>query len=102
MRSRAAIVGLQFIVAALGRNADPFTFHIHAALAEQERRMISERTKAGLQAARERGVALGSPEKAAANKNAALARAEVTAGGICCACRQIGARYCAGAQCDRC
>ena len=33
-----------FIVCALGRNVDPFTLHIYAALAEQERRMISERT----------------------------------------------------------
>jgi DNA invertase Pin-like site-specific DNA recombinase len=30
-----------FIVTALGRNVDPFTLHIYAALAEQERRMIS-------------------------------------------------------------
>src|SRR3954451_17361674 len=41
-----------FIVTALGRNVAPFTLHIYAALAEQERRMISERTKAGLQAAK--------------------------------------------------
>src|SRR6478672_11775614 len=34
---------------ALGRNVDPFTLHIYAALAEQERRMISQRTRAGLQ-----------------------------------------------------
>jgi len=32
------------IVCALGRNVDPFTLHIYAALAEQERRMISQRT----------------------------------------------------------
>ena len=30
-----------FIVVALGKNVDPFTLHIYAALAEQERRMIS-------------------------------------------------------------
>jgi DNA invertase Pin-like site-specific DNA recombinase len=45
-----------FIVAELGAHADPFLLHIYAALAEQERRMISERTRAGLQAARKRGV----------------------------------------------
>jgi DNA invertase Pin-like site-specific DNA recombinase len=44
-----------FIVAELGAHADPFLLHIYAALAEQERRMISERTRAGLQAARKRG-----------------------------------------------
>jgi DNA invertase Pin-like site-specific DNA recombinase len=48
-----------FIVAELGRNADPFMLHIYAALAEQERRMISERTRQALAAARERGVVLG-------------------------------------------
>jgi DNA invertase Pin-like site-specific DNA recombinase len=40
-----------FIVTALGRNVDPFALHIYAALAEQERRMISQRTRADLQAA---------------------------------------------------
>jgi DNA invertase Pin-like site-specific DNA recombinase len=48
-----------FIVTALGRNVDPFTLHIYVALAEQERRMFSQRTRAGLQAAKQRGVKLG-------------------------------------------
>ena len=44
-RDVAFIAGLMaqrvpFIVCALGRNVDPFTLHIYAALAEQERRMI--------------------------------------------------------------
>src|SRR6266851_8513541 len=39
---------VHFIVAALGRDCDNFTLHIYASLAEAERRMISERTKAGL------------------------------------------------------
>lgn len=47
------------IVCALGRNVAPFTLHIYAALAEQKRRMISQRTIAGLRAARARGMALG-------------------------------------------
>lgn len=34
-----------FIVAELGANADPFMLHIYAALAEKERRVISQRTR---------------------------------------------------------
>ena len=65
-----------FIVAELGAQADPFLLHIYAALAEQERRMISERTRAGLQAARKRGVRLGSTTIGRENKKAALQRAK--------------------------
>ena len=64
-----------FIVTALGRNVDPFTLHIYAALAEQERRMISQRTIAGLQAAKTRGKALGSYSAVLATKNADAAAA---------------------------
>ena len=78
-RDVAFIAGLMsqrvaFVVAALGPNVDPFTLHIYAALAEQERRMISQRTSAGLQAAKERGVKLGNAKLAADNKAAAAAR----------------------------
>jgi DNA invertase Pin-like site-specific DNA recombinase len=37
---------VHFVVAALGRDCDDFTLHIYASLAEQERKMISERIKA--------------------------------------------------------
>ena len=50
-RDVAFIAGLMaqrvpFIVAELGSDADPFMLHLYAALAEKERRQISERTKA--------------------------------------------------------
>jgi hypothetical protein len=40
-----------FIVAELGPDVDPFVLHLYAALAEKERALISQRTKAGLAAA---------------------------------------------------
>ena len=48
-----------FVVAELGADADPFMLHLYAALAEKERKLISERTKAALAAAKARGVKLG-------------------------------------------
>src|SRR4051794_40374796 len=50
-----------FIVAELGHDADPFMLHLYAALAEKERRLISERTKAALAAKRASGARLGNP-----------------------------------------
>jgi len=50
---------LPFIVAELGRDADPFMLHLYAALAEKERRLISERTKAALAAKKAQGAKLG-------------------------------------------
>src|SRR3954471_6275789 len=48
-----------FIVAELGRDADPFMLHLYAALAEKERRLISERTKAALAVRQASGSKLG-------------------------------------------
>jgi len=63
-----------FIVAALGKNVDPFMLHIYAALAEKERSMISERTKDALAKAKERGVVLGNPNVGKMVADAAAAR----------------------------
>jgi DNA invertase Pin-like site-specific DNA recombinase len=50
-----------FIVAELGRDADPFMLHLYAALAEKERSLIAERTKAALASKRASGARLGNP-----------------------------------------
>jgi DNA invertase Pin-like site-specific DNA recombinase len=75
-RSVAFISGLmtervEFIVTELGRQAEAFTLHLFAALAEKERELISQRTKAGLKAAKRRGQKLG----AHAQSHAAILRA---------------------------
>jgi DNA invertase Pin-like site-specific DNA recombinase len=54
-----------FIVAELGADADPFMLHLYAALAEKERRLISERTKAALASRKTTGAKLGNPTNAA-------------------------------------
>lgn len=79
---------VHFIVAELGKDRDDFTLHIWASLAEQERKMISERTKAGMARSKKK-LGLRHPMKrskafrrrlltlaAAANHKAALERAE--------------------------
>lgn len=63
-RDVAFIAGLMarkvpFIVAELGIDTDPFTLHLYAALAEKERTLIAERTRAALSAKRARGELLG-------------------------------------------
>jgi DNA invertase Pin-like site-specific DNA recombinase len=40
-------------------SANAFMINVYAAVAQEERRMISDRTKAGLAAAKARGVKLG-------------------------------------------
>jgi DNA invertase Pin-like site-specific DNA recombinase len=56
LRDVAFVAGLMaqrvpFIVAELSVDADPFMLHLFAALAEKERRLISERIKAAPSAA---------------------------------------------------
>ena len=50
---------VHFIVAALGRDCDEFTLHIYASLAEQERKMISERSKAAAAVRKRKGLTSG-------------------------------------------
>jgi DNA invertase Pin-like site-specific DNA recombinase len=74
MSGMAAYWRVEFVVAALGRQTDPFVLHLYAALAEKERAMISERTKAGLAAAKRRGqrLGMGAKTKAAVRRIARL------------------------------
>src|SRR5688572_6457214 len=53
-----------FIVAELGADADPFMLHLYAALAEKERRLIGERTRAALSARKAQGARLGNTTNA--------------------------------------
>jgi DNA invertase Pin-like site-specific DNA recombinase len=48
-----------FIVAELGADADPFMLHLYAALAEKERALISDRTRAALAQKKAQGARLG-------------------------------------------
>jgi DNA invertase Pin-like site-specific DNA recombinase len=48
-----------FVVAELGPDVDPFMLHVYAALAEKERRLISERTRSALAAKKVQGTTLG-------------------------------------------
>lgn len=61
---------VEVIVTELGRQADPFVLHMFAALAEKERALISERTRAGLAAAKRRGQRLGMRNKSRTERRA--------------------------------
>jgi DNA invertase Pin-like site-specific DNA recombinase len=72
-------------------NADRFTIHIFAALAEEEGRRISQRTKAALGAAKARGVKLGSAGAVLAQRNRDLANTRaVEIGGMISHLRRSG------------
>jgi DNA invertase Pin-like site-specific DNA recombinase len=62
-----------FIVAELGPEVDPFVLHLYAALAEKERSLISQRTKAALAALKARGATLGNPRLSEAQPKAVAA-----------------------------
>jgi DNA invertase Pin-like site-specific DNA recombinase len=69
-----------FVVAELGADVDPFMMHIYAAVAEKERMLISERTRAALARKKAQGALLGNrtnltaaQEKGAASNRAAAA-----------------------------
>jgi DNA invertase Pin-like site-specific DNA recombinase len=75
---------IPFLVADLGADVDPFVLHLYAALAEKERALVSQRTKAALAAAKARGTTkdgrpliLGNPEQAAKNRANAMLRAKL-------------------------
>lgn len=71
---------LDFRVAAMP-TATPFQLHIYAALAEQEREFISQRTKAALKEAKRRGVKLGGLRDSTMKRNDVLkAQAQQRAG----------------------
>jgi DNA invertase Pin-like site-specific DNA recombinase len=63
-----------FLVADLGPDVEPFLLHLYAALAEKERALISQRTKAALAAAKARGVKIGNPRLAEAAAKASAAK----------------------------
>lgn len=71
--------GVKFTAADMPE-ADEFTIHILAAVAQRERKLASDRTKAALAAAKARGVKLGNPNGAEALRRAAKGtKAAITA-----------------------
>ena len=71
--------GVEFVACDMP-HANRLTLHLLAAIAEHEREMISQRTKAALQAAKARGLRLGNPNGAAALLDGCRLAAERSAG----------------------
>jgi DNA invertase Pin-like site-specific DNA recombinase len=69
-----------FIVAELGADADPFMLHLYAALAEKERAMISQRTRAALAAKKAQGTLLGNRTNLADARARGIATNQAKAG----------------------
>ena len=84
-----------FIVAELGADADPFMLHIYAALAEKERGLIADRTRAALAAKKAQGAKLGNrtnlDEASAKGATANRAAADAFAANVLPVVRQIQA-----------
>ena len=68
--------GVPFLVVELGPDVEPFMLHIYAAVAQKERAMISQRTRAALGAAKVRGTRLGNPDMDAIRMRAVEAKIE--------------------------
>jgi DNA invertase Pin-like site-specific DNA recombinase len=69
--------GVPFIVAELGVDTDPFVLHLFAALAQKERQLISQRTRAALAAKKAQGQQLGNPNLHHARRAASRRNREV-------------------------
>lgn len=94
--SRLMDSGVRF-VAADNPSANELTINILAAVAQEERRMIGERTRAALAEAKKRGVQLGNPRLADARGAADAARqakADQFAANVAPAIRQLQAAGC--------
>jgi DNA invertase Pin-like site-specific DNA recombinase len=85
-----------FIVAELGRDADPFMLHLYAALVEKERSFIAERTKAASASKRASGAGPGNPTNlllaGAIGRATQIAAAAEFVSGLLPSCSQSGMR----------